>query len=186
MAPRFLRRRKACASTRCIVALACVFAAVWAAATCFVQMNSMMSHYEEGPSHDQPVRPAATDAAAAGQSWRRSATSSAFAAALVIACFTLPLAPGSSMVASAAGEHADLRNGQRVFQQACSVCHTDGGNNLKPEKMPRTSHYDVEAIKYQVVNGKGAMPAFGSRLSTKDLSDVAHYVRLEGDKGWGH
>jgi len=42
----------------------------------------------------------------------------------------------------------------------------------------------VDAITYQVTNGKNAMPAFGGRLSDSDIEDVANYVLSQSDKGW--
>ena len=44
--------------------------------------------------------------------------------------------------------------------------------------------YDVERIKYQVTNGKNAMPAFGERLGPDDIEDVANYVIDQANKGW--
>merc|ERR1712019_198533 len=45
-----------------------------------------------------------------------------------------------------------------------------------------TGGYNVEAIKYQVTNGKGSMPAFGERLGPDDIEDVANYVFNQADK----
>lgn len=45
-----------------------------------------------------------------------------------------------------------------------------------------TGGYNVEAIKYQVTNGKGSMPAFGERLGPDDIEDVANYVYEQATK----
>jgi cytochrome c6 len=42
----------------------------------------------------------------------------------------------------------------------------------------------VDAIKKQVTNGKGAMPAFGGKLSADDIEDVANYVLSKSEAGW--
>ena len=36
--------------------------------------------------------------------------------------------------------------------------------------------FNEAAVKTQVANGKNAMPAFGTRLSEEDISNVASYV----------
>jgi cytochrome c6 len=40
--------------------------------------------------------------------------------------------------------------------------------------------YNLDAIIYQVTNGKNGMPAFGGRLSEDDIQNVANYVLAEG------
>jgi len=35
-----------------------------------------------------------------------------------------------------------------------------------------------------VTNGKNAMPAFGGKLSSGDIADVAAYVEEMSQKGW--
>jgi cytochrome c6 len=40
------------------------------------------------------------------------------------------------------------------------------------------------AIMAQVTNGKNAMPAFGGKLSSGDIADVAAYVEEMSQKGW--
>ena len=42
----------------------------------------------------------------------------------------------------------------------------------------------LEAIVYQVVNGKNAMPAFKGRLSDAQIEDVATYVLSQAESGW--
>ena len=40
----------------------------------------------------------------------------------------------------------------------------------------------VDAIKYQVTNGKNAMPAFGGRLAENEIEDVANFVLSKSEK----
>ena len=42
----------------------------------------------------------------------------------------------------------------------------------------------VDAIVYQVTNGKNAMPAFGGRLNDNEIEDAANYVLTQSEKGW--
>ena len=55
---------------------------------------------------------------------------------------------------------------------------------LKKEALETYGMKSVDAITYQVTNGKNAMPAFGGRLSDSDIEDVANYVLQQTEKGW--
>merc|ERR1719492_142999 len=85
---------------------------------------------------------------------------------------------------------ADLENGEGVFLGNCAACHAGGNNSVVPEKKLRkealeqylTGGYNIDAIKTQVTNGKGSMPAFGERLGPDDIEDVANYVFNQADK----
>jgi len=85
---------------------------------------------------------------------------------------------------------ADIENGEKIFTANCSACHAGGNNVIMPEKTLKVDALEangmksVDAITYQVTNGKNAMPAFGGRLSDSDIEDVANYVLAQSDKGW--
>lgn len=74
---------------------------------------------------------------------------------------------------------ADIENGEKIFTANCSACHAGGNNVIMPEKtlkkdvLEANGMKSVDAITYQVTNGKNAMPAFGGRLSDSDIEDVA-------------
>mgnify|MGYP006273779081 CR=1 FL=1 len=84
----------------------------------------------------------------------------------------------------------DIENGEKIFTANCSACHAGGNNVIMPEKtlkkdvLEANGMKSVDAITYQVTNGKNAMPAFGGRLSDSDIEDVANYVLSQSDKGW--
>nr|YP_010443674.1 cytochrome c553 [Merotricha bacillata]UTE94561.1 cytochrome c553 [Merotricha bacillata] len=84
----------------------------------------------------------------------------------------------------------DIENGERIFTANCSACHAGGNNVIMPEKTLKKEALEtngmksVDAITYQVTNGKNAMPAFGGRLADNDIEDVANYVLSQSDKGW--
>nr|YP_009684065.1 cytochrome c553 [Lessonia spicata]YP_010990761.1 cytochrome c553 [Lessonia nigrescens]QDP13889.1 cytochrome c553 [Lessonia spicata]QWK42662.1 cytochrome c553 [Lessonia spicata]WOX59794.1 cytochrome c553 [Lessonia nigrescens] len=84
----------------------------------------------------------------------------------------------------------DINNGENVFVANCSACHVGGANvimvdkTLKKDALDRNSMNTVDAITYQVTNGKNAMPAFGGRLAETDIQDVANFVLSKSDKGW--
>jgi len=93
-----------------------------------------------------------------------------------------------SVIPSAAA--ADLADGAKVFSNNCASCHM-GGNNVvnraKTLKQGDLEKYDMaslEAIKYQVTNGKLAMPAFKGRLSEAQIENVASYVLDKAASGW--
>lgn len=75
-----------------------------------------------------------------------------------------------------------LENGEKVFINNCSVCHIGGNNiiipekNLKKEALESNGMNTISAISYQVLNGKNGMPAFGGRLTEKEIEEVANYV----------
>ncbi|MBE9211364.1 c-type cytochrome [Plectonema cf. radiosum LEGE 06105] len=80
--------------------------------------------------------------------------------------------------------------GAKLFTQNCAACHAGGGNlvnaqkTLKKEALEKYDMYSKEAIVYQVTNGKNAMPAFGKRLSSEQIEQLAEYVLAQADKGW--
>ena len=87
-------------------------------------------------------------------------------------------------------EAVDINNGESVFTANCSACHAGGNNVIMPEKtlkkdaLGTNQMNSVNAITYQVTNGKNAMPAFGGRLSEDDIEDVANFVLSQSEKGW--
>lgn len=85
---------------------------------------------------------------------------------------------------------ADISNGETIFNANCSACHS-GGNNviitektLKKDVLETNGMDSVDAIVYQVTNGKNAMPAFGGRLTDNEIEDAANYVLTQSEKGW--
>ncbi len=85
---------------------------------------------------------------------------------------------------------AESLNGEKLFNANCSACHI-GGNNviishktLRKEALEKYEMKSIEAIRYQVINGKNAMPAFGGRLSEDEISAIATYVLGQAETGW--
>ncbi|KAI8474502.1 MAG: cytochrome c6 precursor [Monoraphidium minutum] len=79
---------------------------------------------------------------------------------------------------------ADLALGQQVFDNNCAACHAGGKNNVIPDHTLEKAAieqfldggFNLEAIVYQVENGKGAMPAWDGRLSDEEIQGVSAYV----------
>ena len=90
---------------------------------------------------------------------------------------------------------ADLAAGKVVFNNNCAACHAGGGNSviadrtLQKEAIEKylEGGFKVEAIIYQVENGKGAMPAWTGRLDEEEIVNVANYVYSVASKnGWAN
>jgi cytochrome c6 len=81
----------------------------------------------------------------------------------------------------------NLENGEILFLQNCNVCHKNRNNliipekNLKKEALETNGMYNLEAIVYQITNGKNAMPAFGGRLTDIQIQTIAEYVLEKAD-----
>jgi len=139
------------------------------------------------PAAPRAAQGAAAAAPVAGEEAEQASGSSAWS----------PLAIGAAlglMAAVVAGGRpalaADLENGESVFLGNCAACHSGGNNSVVAEKTLKkaaieqylTGGYNAGAIKTQVTNGKGSMPAFGDKLGPDDIDDVAAYVLDQSTK----
>jgi mono/diheme cytochrome c family protein len=78
--------------------------------------------------------------------------------------------------------------GQLVYEQNCAVCHGEkgfgdgpGGAALPVQPFDLTTHvllHDEQYLYATILNGRGYMPSFGSRLSQDQILDVIAYSRL--------
>jgi cytochrome c6 len=86
--------------------------------------------------------------------------------------------------------YADAAAGGKVFNGNCAACHAGGRNAVNPTKtlkkadLEKYEMYSAAAIITQVTNGKAAMPAFKTKLSADQITDVAAYVLAQADAGW--
>ena len=80
------------------------------------------------------------------------------------------------------GNAETLKNGNELFLNNCMVCHLNGNNIIIPEKNLKQDSLDengmntINAISYQILNGKNGMPAFGGRLNESEIEAIATYV----------
>jgi len=76
----------------------------------------------------------------------------------------------------------DYAVGKEIFRSHCIACHNQGRNliipekNLKKEALEANGMNNLNAISYQVINGKNGMPAFGGRLLEEEIEAVSIYV----------
>lgn len=85
---------------------------------------------------------------------------------------TFPIVPAFHL-------QGDSKKGSGVFGSAgCGGCHTLAAAHATGTVGPNLDSLkpDYRAVTAQVTNGGAAMPAFKSRLSTKQIADVAAYV----------
>ena len=84
----------------------------------------------------------------------------------------------------------DADSGAKIFSANCAACHAGGRNvingakTLQKDALDKYEMNSIDAIIYQVNNGKNAMPAFKDRLSDAQIDDVATYVLSQAEKGW--
>ncbi len=55
---------------------------------------------------------------------------------------------------------------------------------LRKEALEKYEMDSLEAIRYQVIHGKNAMPAFGERLNEDEIESIATYVLGQAETGW--
>ncbi len=85
---------------------------------------------------------------------------------------------------------AEVSAGAKIFNNNCASCHAGGSNRvvaaktLKADALAKYGKDTVEAIYLQVAKGKGAMPAFGKKLSPDEINLVASYVLEQAQNGW--
>ena len=87
-----------------------------------------------------------------------------------------------SLIGSKEQNYEYQRLGKEIFQANCSVCHIGGTNIIIPEKNLKKNALEangmnsINAISYQIINGKNGMPAFGGRLNEDEIEKVASYI----------
>lgn len=94
-----------------------------------------------------------------------------------------PFALSLSGVAGGRNARLSATDGKLIYEHVCQSCHmADGkGAKLGPAAYPALAeHTKLLARLYpamMVVNGLGAMPAFGSMMSDEQVATVVNYVR---------
>ena len=84
----------------------------------------------------------------------------------------------------------NIEKGEILFKNNCIACHNQGINiiipekNLKRETLEANGMYSPEAIRYQILNGKNGMPAFGGRLKESEIEEIAQYVLSESENSF--
>jgi len=84
----------------------------------------------------------------------------------------------------------NLETTKMLFNTNCLACHSNGSNLIIPEKslkkdvLKSNGMNNIDAISYQILNGKNGMPAFGGRLTTNEIKNIANYVLKESEKNF--
>jgi mono/diheme cytochrome c family protein len=109
-------------------------------------------------------------------------------AATVAATFTgiaAPQEPDIPFVLGGGGRNAPLAlaDGKAIYEHVCQSCHMADakGGKLSPATYPALVGNPKLAVKaypaIMVVNGLGAMPAFGSMLTDDQIASLVNYLR---------
>ena len=99
-------------------------------------------------------------------------------------------ASGAVVEPIAASSTPSVAQGNALFQANCVGCHARGGNiirrgkTLKQRALTRNGYDTSEAIAEIVTQGKGAMTAFGDRLTAEEIEAIAQYVLQQAEAGW--
>lgn len=82
----------------------------------------------------------------------------------------------SRYVKSLAGGSDPAAAGKAIYTKNCAGCHGANGTTVSGWKkaVKSMSEGQVESV---VTNGKGAMPAFGKKLSAAQIEAVSHYAK---------
>lgn len=85
------------------------------------------------------------------------------------------------------GESSLSAEGKEIFTSTCGGCHTLKAAGTSGEVGPNLDELepDLATVEHQVVNGGGAMPAFGKEgiLNAKEVKAVATYVSSVAGQG---
>ena len=89
--------------------------------------------------------------------------------------------PANSAAAAAADPEtfiasADLANGQRLYDQACVLCHGADGKGGHGTGAPLDAVTDLGAAVQVIGTGRNTMPPFGTALTADEIRDVSAYV----------
>jgi cytochrome c6 len=77
-----------------------------------------------------------------------------------------------------------------LFEANCAGCHVGGGNivrrrkTLKQRALQRNGVDSVTAIADLITHGKGAMSAYGDRLTVAEIDQLAEYVWQQAQNNW--
>jgi len=96
----------------------------------------------------------------------------------------MPLAMATPATSGAAASAPAL------FEANCAGCHVGGGNivrrrkTLKQRALQRNGVDSVAEIADLITHGKGAMSAYGDRLTTAEIDQLAEYVWQQAQDNW--
>jgi cytochrome c6 len=88
----------------------------------------------------------------------------------------------------------NLERGENLFKKNCIICHkelaTSLGNNIIPEKNLKKENLEangmnsIEALTYEVRNGKNGMPAFGDRFKLDEIEEISAYILEQSNENF--
>lgn len=101
--------------------------------------------------------------------------------AMAIAGLVMVVMTGQSPAEAQGAVAAAQDGGQAIYEASCAGCHADDGTGVAGRGRPLTgiaSQGDAATHIASVTDGKGGMPAFGSRLSGEEIEQAVTYARV--------
>lgn len=94
--------------------------------------------------------------------------------------------PTPTLAPDGGNSEALVQRGEVVYSENCATCHQPNGQGQGDYPALAGNAFvtaqDPTAIIQTVLNGRGAMPAFGDTLSNQEIAAVISYIR----NGWGN
>ena len=84
--------------------------------------------------------------------------------------------PPSDTTPPVAARPANLAEGQRLFAQACVVCHGEDGKGGHGGGAPLDGLKDLAATVQTVTTGRNTMPPFSASFTSEQIRDVSAFV----------
>ena len=78
------------------------------------------------------------------------------------------------------------KQGQRLFQQGCSVCHTPAtviSRLYGPRLTKALIAADEEAVRQIIMNGSDRMPGFRYGLESSEINAIIEYLKTGAEAG---
>lgn len=93
-------------------------------------------------------------------------------------------APAEAAPAAAVVDPALLAEGEQLYQTSCASCHMPDGSGaaIFPALSGNANLADTALVLDRVLNGKGAMPAFGGQFDDQQVAAIVTYIR----NSWGN
>lgn len=72
-----------------------------------------------------------------------------------------------------------ISNGKSLFDHYCAQCHGKDGTKRKygASNLQKSKLSNIDYLKV-IMNGRGKMPAWGNKLSSKQIKEIIDYLQI--------